>query len=132
MYHICVCIIIYYILSFSHGSAGKEYACYVGDLGSIPGLGRFPEGGHVNPLQYSFLGNPRDRGAWQATLHEVTKSQSQLNNSAQHRWAVSAQVQPGEGSLCRVSHWRTGALLLEGGGALSPQNCVAPGDRAAD
>ena len=73
-----------------------------------------------------------DRGAWQATLHEVTKSQSQLNNSAQHRWAVSAQVQPGEGSLCRVSHWRTGALLLEGGGALSPQNCVAPGDRAAD
>ena len=75
---------------------------------------------------------PMDRGAWQATLHEVTKSQSQLNNSAQHRWAVSAQVQPGEGSLCRVSHWRTGALLLEGGGALSPQNCVAPGDRAAD
>ena len=49
MYHICVCIIIYCILSFSRGSAGKEYACYVGDLGSIPGLGRFPGEGQQLP-----------------------------------------------------------------------------------
>ena len=41
-----------------HGSVSKESACNAGDLGSIPGLGRFPGGGHGNPLQYSCLENP--------------------------------------------------------------------------
>ena len=45
------------------------------DKGSIHGLGRSPGGGHGNPLQYSFLENPMDRGAWQATVYGVTKSQ---------------------------------------------------------
>jgi len=45
-------------LGFPHGSAGKESACNVGDLGSIPELGRSPGGGHGNPLQYSCLENP--------------------------------------------------------------------------
>ena len=45
-----------------------------GDLGLIPGLGRSPAGGNGNPLQYSCLGNPMDRGAWWATAHKVTKS----------------------------------------------------------
>ena len=40
----------------------------MGDLGSIPGLGRSPEGGHGNPLQYSCLENPMDGGAWKATV----------------------------------------------------------------
>ena len=44
------------------------------DLGSTPGLGRSSGGGHGNPLQYSFLENPMDRGAWQATVHGVTES----------------------------------------------------------
>ena len=44
------------------------------DSGSIPGLGRSPGGGHGNPLQYSCLGNPMDRGAWQATAHRVAES----------------------------------------------------------
>ena len=48
-----------------------------GDLGLIPGLGRYPGGGHGNPLQYSCLENPMDRGAWQATVHVVTKNQTQ-------------------------------------------------------
>ena len=43
-------------------------------MGSIPGLGRSPGGGHGNPLQYSLLENPMDRGAWQATDHVVAKS----------------------------------------------------------
>ena len=43
------------------------------DVGSIPGLGRSPGGGHGNPLQYSCLENPTDRGAWQATVHRVTE-----------------------------------------------------------
>ena len=50
----------------------------VRDTGSITGLGRSPGGGHGNPLQYSCLENPMDRGAWRATVHGVTKSQTQL------------------------------------------------------
>ena len=46
-----------------------------GDLGSIPGLERSPGGGNGNPLQYSCLEKPMDRGAWQATVHGVTNSQ---------------------------------------------------------
>ena len=49
-------------------------AADIRDMGSIPGLGRYPEGGHGNLLQYSCLDNPVDRGAWQTTVHEVTKS----------------------------------------------------------
>ena len=48
------------------------------DMGSIPGWGRSPEGGNGNPLQYSFLENPMDRGAWWTTVHGVAKSQTQL------------------------------------------------------
>ena len=49
---------------FPGGSAGKESACNAGDLGSIPGLGRSPGGGHGNPLQYSCLENSMEGGAW--------------------------------------------------------------------
>ena len=48
------------------------------DAGSISGLGRSPGGGHGNLLQYSCPENPMDRGAWQATVHRVTKSWTQL------------------------------------------------------
>ena len=54
--------------------SGKESDCNAGDMDSIPGLGRSPEGGHSNPLQYSCLENPMDRGAWRAIVHRVTKS----------------------------------------------------------
>ena len=47
------------------------------DVGLIPGRGKSPGGGHGNPLQYSCLGNPRDRGAWWATVHTVAKSKTQ-------------------------------------------------------
>ena len=56
------------------GSDGKEPACHVGNLSSIPGLGRSPGEGNGNPLQYSCLENPVDRGAWQATVHGVAES----------------------------------------------------------
>ena len=46
------------------------------DAGSIPGSGRSPGGGHSNPLQYSCLENPKDRGAWQATVHGVSESRT--------------------------------------------------------
>ena len=47
-------------------------------VGSIPGLGRSPGGGHGNLLQYSCLENPLDTGSWQATVHRIAKSQTQL------------------------------------------------------
>ena len=65
---------------FPSSSDGKESACNTGDLGLIPGLGRSPGGGHGNPLQCSCLENPMDRGAWRATVHGVTESQTQLND----------------------------------------------------
>ena len=57
------------------------------DINSTPGSGRFPGGGHVNPLQYSCLENPMDRGAWQATIHSITKSwtwRKQLSTAYHH------------------------------------------------
>ena len=51
-------------LGFSCGLVSKESACNVGDLGSIPGLGRFPGGGHGFPLQYSYLENPMNKGGY--------------------------------------------------------------------
>ena len=60
----------------------KESACYVGDLGSIPGLGRSPGGAHGNQLQYSCLENLTDRGAWWAAVHGVAKSRTRLSDLA--------------------------------------------------
>ena len=63
------------------GSAGKELAYNAGDLGSIPGSGRCPGGGNGNPLQYTYLGNAMDRGAWRATDHEVAKNWTRLSTT---------------------------------------------------
>ena len=67
-------------LGFPGGSDGRESTCSTGNLGSIPGLGRSPGGGHGNQLQYSCLENSMDRGAWRATVHGVSKSQAQLSD----------------------------------------------------
>ena len=61
-------------MGFSGGSDGKESACNVGDLDSVPALGRSPGKGNGYSLQYSFLGNPMDRGACQATVHGAANS----------------------------------------------------------
>ena len=61
-------------------SDDKEPACNAGDLGLIPRSGRSPGKKNGYPLQYFCLENPVDRGAWQATVHGVTKSQTQLSN----------------------------------------------------
>ena len=73
-------LIIYIHASFPGGSNGKESAHNAGDLGSIPGSGRSPGEGNGSPLQYSCLGNPTDKGAWRATVHEVTKSRTRLRD----------------------------------------------------
>ena len=71
---------IVYKMGFPGGSDGKESACNVGDLGSIPGLGRSPGEGmaiHSSALAWRI---PVDRGAWWATVHGVTKSRTGLND----------------------------------------------------
>ena len=61
----------------------KKVSAYnAGDLGSIPGSGRYPREGNGNPLQYSCLENSMDRGAWQAIAHGLAKSQTQLSDCA--------------------------------------------------
>ena len=62
---------------FPGGSDTKESACSTGDLGSVPGSGRSSGEGNGNPLQYSCPENSMDRGAWRATVHGVTESQTQ-------------------------------------------------------
>ena len=69
-------------MGFPGSSDGKESACHAGDPHSVLGSGRSSAGGNGNPLQYSCLGNPMDRGAWEATIHGVVKSQ-------QTHWATN-------------------------------------------
>ena len=65
---------VFLYLGLPGGSEGKASACTAGDLGSIPGLERSPGEGNGTPLQYSFLENSMDGGAWWATVHGVPKS----------------------------------------------------------
>ena len=65
---------------FLGSSEVKASACNAGDLGLIPGSGRSPGEGNGNPLQYSCLENPMDRGAWWAAVHRVTKSWTRLSD----------------------------------------------------
>ena len=65
---------------FPGGSEGKASACNAGNPGSIPWSGRSPGEGNGNPLQYSCLENPMDRGAWWATVPGVAKSQTRLSD----------------------------------------------------
>ena len=65
---------------FPGGSDGEESAFNAGDLSSIPRLGRLPGEGTGNPLQYSRLENPMDRGAWQATVRGVANGRTRLSD----------------------------------------------------
>ena len=68
--------------------SGKEPACSVEDQGLIPASGRSPGEGNGNPLQYSCLGNPTDRGAWWTTVQRVAKGQTRRNTQLTHIYNV--------------------------------------------
>ena len=98
-------------MGFPGGSAGKESTYNAGGPGSIPRLGRSPGGGHDNPLQYSCLGNPMDRGAWPAAVHGVAESQTQLSD-----WTTTKKVEisPGcslEGLILKLKLQYFGHLM---------------------
>ena len=100
---------------------GKESTCNVGDTGDvglIPGLARSPGGAYGNPLQYSCLGNPVDRGAWRATVHGVAKNSTQLSycvgmhvdpnpHDSQDNSFLSELLSPSTGpqACMHVRHW---------------------------
>ena len=67
-------------LDFPGGSDGRASTYSAEDLDSIPGSGRSPGDGNGNPLRYTCLENPMERGAWWATVHGVTKSQTRLSD----------------------------------------------------
>ena len=69
-----------FTFDFPGGSDGKASVYNVGDLGSIPGSGRFPGEGNGNPLLYSCLENPMDGGAWKAAVHGVADGQTRLGD----------------------------------------------------
>ena len=71
----------------------------VSDVGSIPGLGRSPGGGHGNPLQYSCLENPMDRGAWWAMVHGVAKSWIPLKQLSMHAQVCEGWILEDESQL---------------------------------
>ena len=77
MYYISEYILVYFLLGFPGGSVVKNLPAIArdsGDRGSTPGSGRPPGGGNGNPLQYPWLGNPMDRGAWRATVHGILQA----------------------------------------------------------
>ena len=81
------CHVVCIVLFFPCGTSGKNLPAKAGDerdTDSIPESGRSPGGGHGNPLQFSFLENPMDRGVWWAMIHKVTKRQTQLKCLSMH------------------------------------------------
>ena len=74
-----VCRMVTGCLGFPSDEVPKNSPANAGDVGSIPGLERFPGVGNGNPLQYSCLENPRDRGAWWTTVHGVAESWTRLS-----------------------------------------------------
>ena len=88
---------------FSPSSVGKEPAGNAGDLGSIPGWGRSSGEGNGNPLQYSRLENPKDRGAWRATVHGVTRVGHDLATKP-------PTTTKGWNNVNKRKHWDEGSL----------------------
>ena len=93
-----------YVEGFPDGSAGEETACNVGDTSLIPKLGRSAREGNGNPLQYSCLENSMDRGAWQATVLGVTKSQTGLSSTSTRSMHIYTHTHTHTPTIDRLHH----------------------------
>ena len=106
-------------LDFPGGSDGKASACNTGDPGSIPWLGRSPGEGNGNPLQYCCLENPRDGGAWWATVHGVEKSRTRLSDFTYIRVTVNGLQYCPEPLTIQLREvfvkWRLGEVKIPAG-----------------
>ena len=97
---------------FPHSLVGKESACNAGDRSLIPGWGRSSGKGNGNPLQYSRLENPIDRGAWQATVHGIAKVRHNLATKPPPRRAESKDG--GQCAQVLQENWEGPCLAAEG------------------
>ena len=100
--------------------SSKESACnggYTGDMGSIPWLGRFSGGEHRNPLQYSCLENPMDRGAWWAIVHGATKESDMTKRTERGRDkrgnGGKDQGRKDKGKSSEQEDWQRGSSCIE-------------------
>ena len=91
--------------------SGKESTCHAGDFSPIPELGRFLEERKGNPLQYSFLENPMDRGAWWAAVHGVTNNLTWLSDGATTRLTLGKSMCYFQSSY-HFSWWKQGVLSV--------------------
>ena len=103
---------------FPGGSAVKNLPANAGDASSIPGSGRSPGKGNGNPLQDSFLRNPMDRGAWQATVHGVAKESDTTEQQNNNDLGSSTKT-----CLLFNSWWPPSTILHP---ALSPSKFLKP------
>ena len=97
---------VYRYVGFPGGAAVKNLPANVGDAGWLPGSGKSPGGGNGNPLQYSCLENPTDRGAWPDTVYGVAEHWTRLSPHAQVRalWCILVPIiQPGNVSCIHLS-----------------------------
>ena len=101
----------YFTMGFPGSSEVKASACNVGDLGSIPRLGRSPGEGNGNPLQYSCLENPMDGAAWWAIVHGFTKSWTRLSNFTTLQYCVDFCHTL---ACIRRRQWHPTSVLLSG------------------
>ena len=102
-----------YSWGFSGSSDGEESVCSAGELGSIPGSGRCLGEGNGNPLQYSCLENPMDRGAWRATFHGVARVLHDRATNTQYSWGKLMEAGP----LAQVhtgAEWQSGCRTAGG------------------
>ena len=90
---------------FPVGSDSKESTCNAGDPGFVPGLGRYPGGENGNPLQYSCLENPMDRGSWWAAAHGIAKSWPQLSDFTFIDTIGLPRWLSGKESACQSRRW---------------------------
>ena len=110
------------VKGFSCSSVSKESACNAGDLGSIPGLERSAEEGNGNPFQYFCLGNAMDRGAWQATVHGITRVRHDLARSPDNHQITTMAKHLSSISLQKSSIYFYTAMDNLG----STTNCLVP------
>ena len=122
--------VLYIRVGLPGGSDGKEFAFNAGDPSSIPGSGRSLGEGNGNPLQCSWLGNPMDRGAWQVTIHGVTKNGKGLSrNTRFNNSTVTNLLSDLRNSLlCLIFSFTLGRYNSEEGGIHLIQ-CTWPAHR---
>ena len=99
------------------------------DAGSVPGLGRSPGGGHGNPFQDSCLENPMDRGAWQAMVHRVVRSQTWLKQLSTRAYKLLESRKSVE---VRKNHWEVHTLRANSHGKRSYNESTEPTNRVEE